>query len=132
MFFFFQAEDGIRDGHVTGVQTCALPIFSRRTRVTVLLPGALIHRSGILARQLEIIPRDRIQALTVEDGPLSRRLGVLDLKVGVAGHSATLSALPRTAALELEAVLARDAASLRRYRERDSWPQPALAAGAGR
>src|SRR5690348_17557168 len=28
-FFFFQAEDGIRDGRVTGVQTCALPIFSR-------------------------------------------------------------------------------------------------------
>src|SRR6267143_563788 len=26
-FFFFQAEDGIRDGTVTGVQTCALPIF---------------------------------------------------------------------------------------------------------
>src|SRR6266702_5630732 len=25
-FFFFQAEDRIRDGHVTGVQTCALPI----------------------------------------------------------------------------------------------------------
>src|SRR5437870_11201864 len=27
--FFFQAEDGIRDGHVTGVQTCALPISFR-------------------------------------------------------------------------------------------------------
>src|SRR5438309_10655854 len=27
-FFFFQAEDGIRDGTVTGVQTCALPIWS--------------------------------------------------------------------------------------------------------
>src|SRR5438067_3063045 len=27
-FFFFQAEDGIRDRNVTGVQTCALPIFS--------------------------------------------------------------------------------------------------------
>src|SRR5258708_27513067 len=26
-FFFFQAEDGIRDDLVTGVQTCALPIF---------------------------------------------------------------------------------------------------------
>src|SRR5690606_40004152 len=26
--FFFQAEDGIRDFHVTGVQTCALPIFN--------------------------------------------------------------------------------------------------------
>src|SRR5690348_11576881 len=25
--FFFQAEDGIRDGRVTGVQTCALPIY---------------------------------------------------------------------------------------------------------
>src|SRR5690606_39660927 len=25
--FFFQAEDGIRDFHVTGVQTCALPIY---------------------------------------------------------------------------------------------------------
>src|SRR6267143_3531274 len=28
VFFFFQAEDGIRDGTVTGVQTCALPIFA--------------------------------------------------------------------------------------------------------
>src|SRR6266487_6899297 len=28
-FFFFQAEDGIRDGRVTGVQTCALPIYHR-------------------------------------------------------------------------------------------------------
>src|SRR5258708_18920497 len=29
-FFFFQAEDGIRDDLVTGVQTCALPISPRR------------------------------------------------------------------------------------------------------
>src|SRR5437762_6618636 len=28
LFFFFQAEDGIRDTSVTGVQTCALPIFT--------------------------------------------------------------------------------------------------------
>src|SRR5256885_10960531 len=27
LFFFFQAEDGIRDYKVTGVQTCALPIY---------------------------------------------------------------------------------------------------------
>src|SRR5215208_7655207 len=34
-FFFFQAEDGIRDGHVTGVQTCALPISeSMRAGIT--------------------------------------------------------------------------------------------------
>src|SRR5439155_16520980 len=32
-FFFFQAEDGIRDGHVTGVQTCALPIYDRIRRL---------------------------------------------------------------------------------------------------
>src|SRR5439155_16045458 len=31
VFFFFQAEDGIRDGHVTGVQTCALPILNGTT-----------------------------------------------------------------------------------------------------
>src|SRR5207248_6702155 len=30
-FFFFQAEDGIRDRTVTGVQTCALPIWNRGT-----------------------------------------------------------------------------------------------------
>src|SRR5690606_40888054 len=30
VFFFFQAEDGIRDFHVTGVQTCALPISRLR------------------------------------------------------------------------------------------------------
>src|SRR2546426_3379869 len=29
-FFFFQAEDGIRDYKVTGVQTCALPIWAAR------------------------------------------------------------------------------------------------------
>src|SRR5690554_7368847 len=29
LYFFFQAEDGIRDADVTGVQTCALPICSR-------------------------------------------------------------------------------------------------------
>src|SRR5437762_6192160 len=33
MFFFFQAEDGIRDTSVTGVQTCALPIFSDKAHL---------------------------------------------------------------------------------------------------
>src|SRR5690348_7812071 len=31
--FFFQAEDGIRAGRVTGVQTCALPILTRHYRL---------------------------------------------------------------------------------------------------
>src|SRR5690625_6444554 len=38
-FLFFQAEDGIRDGHVTGVQTCALPIFG------AVVLGNIIPRS---------------------------------------------------------------------------------------
>src|SRR5690348_17768936 len=41
VFFFFQAEDGIRDGRVTGVQTCALPISA----ATKIAPG----ESGLLA-----------------------------------------------------------------------------------
>src|SRR5690625_7536853 len=34
--FFFQAEDGIRYGHVTGVQTCALPISASLSGVVVV------------------------------------------------------------------------------------------------
>src|SRR6266581_5458298 len=34
--FFFQAEDGIRDGRVTGVQTCALPILLATTVIGLL------------------------------------------------------------------------------------------------
>src|SRR5207237_7227501 len=41
--FFFQAEDGIRDSSVTGVQTCALPIWPRgrlrRTHLALQQPG---------------------------------------------------------------------------------------------
>src|SRR5207253_3469776 len=37
----FQAEDGIRDGHVTGVQTCALPIFYRHLNA---LPDVVCER----------------------------------------------------------------------------------------
>src|SRR5256885_11454075 len=41
VFFFFQAEDGIRDYKVTGVQTCALPIcgFGSWQRITSLADG---------------------------------------------------------------------------------------------
>src|SRR5256885_13052826 len=38
MFFFFQAEDGIRDYKVTGVQTCALPISSTSSSCTFSKP----------------------------------------------------------------------------------------------
>src|SRR5690606_40117799 len=45
-FFFFQAEDGIRDFHVTGVQTCALPILTPRT-----WPGSVRWRCAVNGRR---------------------------------------------------------------------------------
>src|SRR5690625_7211466 len=59
MFFFFQAEDGIRDGHVTGVQTCALPIFThgshlRREPVQLdetLCVGLVEGVTGVISRE---------------------------------------------------------------------------------
>src|SRR5258707_10907261 len=44
-FFFFQAEDGIRDIGVTGVQTCALPI-SKVTLNPVTVIGGAVNSTG--------------------------------------------------------------------------------------
>src|SRR2546427_3981446 len=41
--FFFQAEDGIRDLTVTGVQTCALPISVRNSGAVAVIEGAGDH-----------------------------------------------------------------------------------------
>src|SRR5260370_42343824 len=46
-FFFFQAEDGIRDSSVTGVQTCALPIFNNDAYQQLVANGAqILSQSG--------------------------------------------------------------------------------------
>src|SRR5256885_3049290 len=48
-FFFFQAEDGIRDYKVTGVQTCALPIYPARAAIFELVAAGLedvLHGGG--------------------------------------------------------------------------------------
>src|SRR5215475_6293324 len=54
-FFFFQAEDGIRDFHVTGVQTCALPISSGSAMRNASASAAPTHtgseRSSVIARR---------------------------------------------------------------------------------
>src|SRR2546429_6697529 len=53
--FFFQAEDGIRDVAVTGVQTCALPIFTVERRVR----RKAVCRSGsrtLWMKGIEIFP----------------------------------------------------------------------------
>ena len=44
--FFFQAEDGIRDHCVTGVQTCALPILPQRKLVNIKSGGPAAKSTG--------------------------------------------------------------------------------------
>src|SRR6266481_5864293 len=60
-FFFFQAEDGIRDGTVTGVQTCALPIYEAAeftdwsSRVQVMIGQKQVGEVGwALAQELDL------------------------------------------------------------------------------
>src|SRR2546429_2026662 len=48
-FFFFQAEDGIRDVAVTGVQTCALPIFAHAAVMTLMAIQLPNKRGELLA-----------------------------------------------------------------------------------
>src|SRR5256886_17504870 len=53
IFFFFQAEDGIRDLTVTGVQTCALPIFEGAQEIVEFpLPAVLTVDEGLNTARL--------------------------------------------------------------------------------
>src|SRR5690349_23829613 len=68
-FFFFQAEDGIRDLYVTGVQTCALPIFAEADALTAILEtfpdrfqAAL--RDALFAR-LGLVPGNMAEDMTL-------------------------------------------------------------------
>src|SRR5687768_17731686 len=71
-FFFFQAEDGIRDVAVTGVQTCALPIYPDRSAARL--------RAGIEAA-LGVRP-----AVVLADSfGRAWRLGQIDVAIGAAG-----------------------------------------------
>src|SRR5690625_4200284 len=62
-YFLFQAEDGIRDGHVTGVQTCALPISGRLLGLLPVLLGVTI----LVFVMLQIAPGDPLIALLGEE-----------------------------------------------------------------
>src|SRR5690606_16011875 len=69
-FFFFQAEDGIRDFHVTGVQTCALPILGiikfAHSKTIHMISSIKEHIEKVKAfstDQLEEVERFRIQYL---------------------------------------------------------------------
>src|SRR5438132_7504723 len=72
--FFFQAEDGIRDHCVTGVQTCALPISGRRTNSRTNLNDSLeLHRKRIgrvairLARSSTLSARSRRKTKVISE-----------------------------------------------------------------
>src|SRR5256885_12332910 len=54
--FFFQAEDGIRDYKVTGVQTCALPILLATMRANSARPSPIPECSGACAGTLPTAP----------------------------------------------------------------------------
>src|ERR671927_1509562 len=67
-FFFFQAEDGIRDHCVTGVQTCALPICDQRPGLGLVVAAMTIGNALILVSQTAV--------------PLALPSIMSDLKVG--------------------------------------------------
>src|SRR5256886_2547279 len=69
VFFFFQAEDGIRDLTVTGVQTCALPILWATMGPPVRFRIKTIARflpSGVAAPELLVQEFDRLQAAQLD------------------------------------------------------------------
>src|SRR5205823_11818378 len=66
--FFFQAEDGIRDKLVTGVQTCALPIFS----TVPYLPGDRLALNLAGEKEFDRVTRERFEQLA-EKAALSVR-----------------------------------------------------------
>src|SRR5690606_19481697 len=62
--FFFQAEDGIRDFHVTGVQTCALPIYEVLQVVGLAGIGMVVGEVAVdLAIQRNHFGTDRFEHL---------------------------------------------------------------------
>ena len=64
-FFFFQAEDGIRDRLVTGVQTCALPIyeFDEDTLHMRQLLKSKLSELGLSVRALNCLKTAEVQTL---------------------------------------------------------------------
>src|SRR5438105_7199198 len=80
--FFFQAEDGIRDPLVTGVQTCALPIS---------LPFGIARRWGYdkielehikFGSVLERLPNGRVEMFRTRAGRVVELGAVLDEEIG--------------------------------------------------
>src|SRR5229473_7278334 len=63
VFFFFQAEDGIRDKLVTGVQTCALPISERAKMVEAGGDDLIVKPIGLRDLQVRVRALLRLKEL---------------------------------------------------------------------
>src|SRR5204862_5798633 len=73
-FFFFQAEDGIRDLYVTGVQTCALPIWEHLVaELVVAVLRKLVLDCVVAVRRQHVGPKTVSTAL---DGRQKRSHGL--------------------------------------------------------
>src|SRR3712207_7213591 len=74
-FFFFQAEDGIRDIGVTGVQTCALPILMFYGRGAGMMPTGSAVMADIMetARNIRFGATSRVQCTCFEEKPTQDR-----------------------------------------------------------
>src|SRR5690606_40563356 len=72
--FFFQAEDGIRDFHVTGVQTCALPILLQLRPLPPDARPVPALRDPVLRLHPGDRPRRQPEHPPAEDGRLRGRL----------------------------------------------------------
>src|SRR2546426_3467973 len=67
-FFFFQAEDGIRDYKVTGVQTCALPICRQSAMRLWLDPAKLAQRGLTATNVLSALQEQNVQVAAGQIG----------------------------------------------------------------
>src|SRR5699024_11975014 len=85
-FFFFQAEDGIRDRNVTGVQTCALPILTEDGTLTTLNVIALLNVVNVPSSVMYVLSAFNSNSASTS----STRTSKLDTP------SKALSALPRS------------------------------------
>src|SRR5690606_39540838 len=73
VLFFFQAEDGIRDFHVTGVQTCALPIWLSRNRWALAVCAVTALEGVLLIGVFNLLPV--VLQQTGSDRSEERRVG---------------------------------------------------------
>src|SRR5690606_39973597 len=84
LVFFFQAEDGIRDFHVTGVQTCALPICKLQTYEATEKGNAFMNEYGRIRRNLLT---DRTADIDGIDARMAESTALLRMLIGIYDRS---------------------------------------------